>query len=153
METVGDAYVVGSGLPVENGTRHAVETAKMALDLLAKLLTFEVKHKPGYKLKTKMGMHSGKVVGGLVGTKIPHYSVIGMTSYLLVSKLKKMSPGHTVEMAGMMERTGEPMKIQITERTRELLLDTGGFNIQYRGEYIDQHIGLVFTYWLKGKTE
>ena len=34
-------------------------------------------HKPGSRLKLRMGMHSGRVVGGVVGTKIPHYSVFG----------------------------------------------------------------------------
>ena len=36
-----------------------------------------VQHKPGSRLKLRMGMHSGRVVGGVVGTKIPHYSVFG----------------------------------------------------------------------------
>ena len=36
-----------------------------------------VQHKPGSRLKLRMGIHSGRVVGGVVGTKIPHYSVFG----------------------------------------------------------------------------
>ena len=36
-----------------------------------------MQHKPGSRLKLRMGMHSGRVVGGVVGTKIPHYSVFG----------------------------------------------------------------------------
>lgn len=43
-------------------------------------------------------MHTGSCVAGVVGTKIPHYSVFG----------------ETVEIAGLMESTGEPMKIQVT---------------------------------------
>ena len=43
---------------------HAAEVSKMALDLLAKLVTFEVPHKPGYRLKMRMGIHSGSVVAG-----------------------------------------------------------------------------------------
>ena len=44
-----------------------------------------------------MGIHSGPVVAGVVGSKIPHYSVFG----------------ETVDMAGLMEASGEPMKIQV----------------------------------------
>ena len=67
------------GVPVPNGDLHAVEISKMSLDLLAKVLTFEIQHKPGYKLKLRMGLHSGAVVGGIVGAKIPHYSSFGDT--------------------------------------------------------------------------
>ena len=69
------------------------------------LVTFEVPHKPGYRLKMRMGIHSGSVVAGVVGTKIPHYSVFG----------------ETVEMASIMECSGEPMKIQISSDTKEHL--------------------------------
>lgn len=96
VETIGDAYMVASGVPVAN-QHHAEELAKMALDLLAKVVTFEVQHKPGYRLKLRMGLHSGSCVAGVVGTKIPHYSVFG----------------ETVEIAGLMESTGQPMKIQV----------------------------------------
>ena len=37
VETIGDAYMVASGVPEPNGQQHAVETSKMALDLLAKV--------------------------------------------------------------------------------------------------------------------
>ena len=45
----------------------------------------------------RMGIHTGSVVAGVVGTKIPHYSVFG----------------ETVEIAGIMEASGEPMRIQV----------------------------------------
>ena len=72
--------------------------SKMALDLLAKVTTFEIKHLASIKLQLRMGVHCGQVVCGLVGTKIPHYSVLG----------------DTVEIAGLMESTGLPMMIQVT---------------------------------------
>jgi atrial natriuretic peptide receptor A len=44
----------------------------------------------------RVGVDSGPGAAGVVGDKIPHYSVFG----------------DTVEMAGLMEATSEPMKIQ-----------------------------------------
>ena len=42
-------------------------------------------------------VYLGGCVAGVVGTKIPHYSIFG----------------ETVEMAGLMESSGEPIKIQV----------------------------------------
>ena len=42
METIGDAYMVASGVPVPNGNLHTMEVSMMSLDLLAKILTFEI---------------------------------------------------------------------------------------------------------------
>ena len=134
VETIGDAYMVASGVPIPNGQHHAVEIGKMALDLLAKVLTFEIKHKPNHRLKLRMGLHSGQVVGGVVGTKIPHYSVFG----------------DAVEIASLMESSGQPMKIQITENTKEILHDEGSFNISARGNINLPNIGNIYTYWLIG---
>jgi hypothetical protein len=45
VETIGDAYMVAGGVPEKND-HHASEICKMALDLLSKICTFEVTHKP-----------------------------------------------------------------------------------------------------------
>lgn len=60
METIGDAYMVVSGLPVNNGIMHASEIARMALDLLSSMTTFSIRHRPGIQLKLRIGIHSGK---------------------------------------------------------------------------------------------
>ena len=58
----------------------------------------------------RMGIHTGSVVAGVVGTKIPHYSVFG----------------ETVEIAGIMEESGEPMRIQVCLMSaRKSLISTG----------------------------
>ena len=46
VETIGDAYMVASGVPVAND-KHAVELTQVALDLLTKVVVYEVDHKPG----------------------------------------------------------------------------------------------------------
>ncbi|XP_023345413.1 atrial natriuretic peptide receptor 1 [Eurytemora carolleeae] len=137
VETIGDAYMVASGVPIINGNQHAVEIAKMALDLLANVVTFEIPHKPGYRLKIRSGMHTGSVVGGVVGAKIPHYSIFG----------------DTVEIAGIMESSGEAMKIQMSEASTTILEKSGGFNYTSRGVVQLPKIGEMETYWLVGRKD
>lgn len=60
METIGDAYMVASGLPRRNGNRHAVDIAYMALDILAFMGTFQLRHLPGLPLWIRIGVHSGR---------------------------------------------------------------------------------------------
>lgn len=42
VETIGDAYMVASGLPERNGDRHVCEVVKMSLSLLKAVGTFKV---------------------------------------------------------------------------------------------------------------
>ena len=77
METIGDAYMVASGLPKRNGNRHAIDIAKMALDLLSFVGTFELEHLPGLPIWIRIGIHSGRqlstvVVGSRVYTRGLH---------------------------------------------------------------------------------
>lgn len=59
METIGDAYMVVSGLPVRNGNLHAREIARMSLALLEAVVTFTIRHRPSDQLKLRIGMHTG----------------------------------------------------------------------------------------------
>jgi len=59
VETIGDAYMVVSGLPVRNGNNHAREVARMALSLLEAVKSFEIRHRPGEKLKLRIGINTG----------------------------------------------------------------------------------------------
>lgn len=61
METIGDAYMVVSGLPERNGDRHADEIAKMALDLLAAVRQVVVPHMPNERLQLRAGIHTGEL--------------------------------------------------------------------------------------------
>ena len=69
----------------------------MGLELLSKVFPFKVRHKPGYRMRVRVGIDSGPCTAGIIGDKLPHYSVFG----------------ETVELAGLMEATCEPMKIQV----------------------------------------
>lgn len=59
VETIGDAYMVVSGLPERNGERHADEIAKMALDLVAAVRQVCIPHMPDQRLQLRAGIHTG----------------------------------------------------------------------------------------------
>lgn len=59
METIGDAYMVASGLPVSNGNRHAAEIANMSLDILSAVGTFKMSHMPDVPVRIRIGLHTG----------------------------------------------------------------------------------------------
>lgn len=62
IETIGDAYMVVSGLPIRNANKHAGEIASMSLHLLDEVKKFKVRHKPTHTLQLRIGVHSGNKV-------------------------------------------------------------------------------------------
>ena len=61
VETIGDAYMVVSGLPVENPI-HAAEICTLSLRLLSEVKSFRITHRPSDSLKLRIGIHSGKTL-------------------------------------------------------------------------------------------
>ena len=59
METIGDAYMVASGLPVRNGDQHSREIARMSLKMLEAVKTFPIRHRPDKQLELRVGIHTG----------------------------------------------------------------------------------------------
>ncbi|RWS19314.1 atrial natriuretic peptide receptor 1-like protein, partial [Leptotrombidium deliense] len=79
VETIGDAYMVVSGLPTRNGNLHAREIARMSLALLNAVVSFKIRHRPTEQLKLRIGLHTGPCVAGVVGLKMPRYCLFGDT--------------------------------------------------------------------------
>ena len=57
VETIGDAYMVVSGLPVRNADQHAGEIASMALAMLEKAEQFRARHRPAESILLRAGIH------------------------------------------------------------------------------------------------
>ena len=59
VETIGDAYMVVSGLPVVI-ERHAAEMARLALELLDRVNSVVIDHLPDETLHLRIGIHTGR---------------------------------------------------------------------------------------------
>ncbi|XP_078019732.1 guanylyl cyclase C isoform X2 [Epinephelus lanceolatus] len=136
VETIGDAYMVASGLPNRNGNRHAVDICRMALDILAFMGTFQLRHLPGIPVWIRIGVHSGLCAAGVVGIKMPRYCLFG----------------DTVNTASRMESTGHPLRIHVSQPTINILQRTDcKFEYELRGETYLKGKGTETTYWLTGE--
>jgi guanylate cyclase len=104
IRTIGDNYMVASGVPVPNPD-HAQAIGHLALDMIQGLK--EVSARNGKHLEFRVGINSGPLVGGVIGQSKFHYDLYG----------------DTVNIASRMESHGEVGKVQLTRATYELLKD------------------------------
>lgn len=132
VETIGDAYMVVSGLPERNGIVHAGEIASMSLHLLSAIKNFKIRHRPDETLKLRIGIHSGPCVTGVVGLRMPRYCLFG----------------DTVNTASRMESTGVALKIHCSNDTYLLLQQLGGYQLEPRGRTHIKGKGQMHTYFL-----
>ncbi|XP_038056016.1 speract receptor-like, partial [Patiria miniata] len=72
VETIGDAYMLVSGLPLCNGNRHAGMIASAAWHLLEGISSFIVPHKQEEKLKLRIGIHSDVLYANLSANLVRH---------------------------------------------------------------------------------
>jgi len=112
IKTIGDAYMVVGGLPTPNPL-HAEAIAKMALDMLETIEQFA--RETGKDFQIRIGINTGPVIAGVIGTKKYIYDLWG----------------DTVNIASRMESQGLPGKIQVTDAAYHLLKDR--FNLESRG--------------------
>ncbi|XP_052760910.1 uncharacterized protein LOC128203508 [Mya arenaria] len=134
VETIGDGYMVASGIPGRNGERHVEEIAKLSLDLLITTEQIEVPHLENEKIRLRVGFNTGPCVAGVVGIKMPRYCIFG----------------DTVNTASRMESTGLPSKVQMSESSANKLKKVNGFRISERGIVEVKGKGVMRTYWLDG---
>ncbi|XP_052777167.1 atrial natriuretic peptide receptor 2-like [Mya arenaria] len=133
VETIGDAYMVVSGIPLAT-PYHAREIADMSIDLVAACKVFTIPHMPGEPLKIRVGLHSGSACAGVVGLKMPRYCLFG----------------DTVNTASRMESNGEAYRIHISNFTYEELVKLNKYTIEQRGKIPVKGKGEMMTWWLTG---
>jgi class 3 adenylate cyclase len=132
IKTIGDAYMVAAGLPIPR-TDHAPAIADMALAMQETILMLPINHNLGGELKIRIGINTGKVVAGVIGTHKFIYDLWG----------------DTVNVSSRMESSGEPGRIQVAESAYFRLKDS--YQFEERGEVTVKGKGLMKTYWLLGK--
>lgn len=104
IKTIGDAYMAVGGLSTQRYD-HAQAVAEMALDMRDEV----AKHYN--ELEIRIGIATGPVVAGVIGTKKFSYDLWG----------------NTVNMASRMESHGFGSSIQVTERTFKALRENYDF--------------------------
>lgn len=112
IKTSGDSYLVVSGVP-DARSDHAVALAEFAIALRDHVAT--LKDVDGEGIKFRIGIATGSVVAGVVGSQKFFYDVWG----------------DAVNIAARMQQTGEPGMIQLPDTMREPLADS--FLMESRG--------------------
>ncbi len=129
IKTIGDAYLVVSGMPVEN-TNHATDICRMALAMERFMQEFN--QTEGLSLQIRIGINSGPVIGGVIGPKKFTFDLWG----------------DTVNLASRLETTGIPGRIQVSQSTWELTNDL--FQFEPRAPIEIKGFGIMQTYFLVG---
>jgi len=130
IKTIGDAYMAVGGLPTPRPD-HAEAVAEMALDM--QKVVSRMNTGDGRKFELRIGISSGPVVAGIIGSKKFIYDLWG----------------DTVNIASRMESLGQLGAIQVSAATYEHLKDKYAF--ERRGKIEVKGKGKMTTFFLTGR--
>ncbi len=134
IKTIGDAYMCAGGVPVAN-TTNPYDAVMVGLEMQVFMEQWKkdkiAKKEPYFELR--LGIHTGKVVAGVVGTKKFAYDIWG----------------DAVNIAARMESSGEIAKVNVSGTTYELVKDK--FTATYRGKVAAKNKGDIDMYFIDGK--
>ena len=128
IKTIGDAYLSVSGMP-EADPDHAANILNAAWEAMEYIHERNKTSKMRWQMR--MGVHSGSIVGGIVGIEKYIYDVFG----------------DTINTAARMESQSEPMKINVSNETYQLTVDK--FKFHYRGIMNVKGKGNIPMYFLE----
>jgi adenylate cyclase len=128
IKTSGDAYMAVSGVPLHRPD-HAQALARLAADMLLAAERFE------HGVKIRIGIASGPLVAGVVGSRKFFYDVWG----------------DAVNLAARMEQTGETGRIHVSRETARLL--EGALPLEPRGRVNVKGKGEIETFFIGGGSE
>ncbi len=128
IKTIGDAYLSVSGMP-EDDPEHAANILNAAWEAMQYLHERNKNSKMRWQMR--MGVNSGRIVGGIVGIEKYIYDVFG----------------DAINTAARMESYSEPMKINVSNETYQLTSEK--FNFHYRGIMDVRGKGNIPMYFLE----
>lgn len=132
IKTIGDAYMAAGGLPDDNKARPAdVVRAAIAMQRFAEEAAQSQASKGWPPFSIRVGIHTGPVVAGVVGTHKFAYDIWG----------------DTVNLASRMEQSGEPGKVNISGATFAFIKED--FECHYRGKIEAKNKGELDMYFVE----